>query len=201
MSIIFCVAKKTPSLPLNTCQDRCHIVRWAPTILQDIQAQFPSSIDVGMEHCADKLDCGRLVRILLLEMHDQSKGSIFEWGICWADDHSVPLGGISRIRQANMRRASYQVITLSATGDADTPAGGSVCIRFEGRIKLARRSSVLCMAQTNLEVAHQSASSGCRHDVGISLFDGGESGVGNSEARYCRGSWCWLSGGGEVETC
>ena len=91
---------------------------------------------------------------------------------------------------------SYQVITLSATGDADTPAGGSVCIRFEGRIKLARRSSVLCMAQTNLEVAHQSASSGCRHDVGISLFDGGESVVGNSEARYCRGSWCWLNGGG-----
>lgn len=24
----------------------------------------------------------------------------------------------------------YQVITLSATGDADTPAGGSVCMRY-----------------------------------------------------------------------
>lgn len=27
--------------------------------------------------------------------------------------------------------ATYHVMTLSATGDADTPAGGSVCIRFE----------------------------------------------------------------------
>lgn len=25
---------------------------------------------------------------------------------------------------------SYQVMTLSATGDADTPAGGSVCMRW-----------------------------------------------------------------------
>jgi hypothetical protein len=25
---------------------------------------------------------------------------------------------------------TYQVMTLSATGDADTPAGGSVCMRW-----------------------------------------------------------------------
>lgn len=31
----------------------------------------------------------------------------------------------------NASGGSHQVMTLSATGDADTPAGGSVCMRWE----------------------------------------------------------------------
>jgi hypothetical protein len=39
----------------------------------------------------------------------------------------------------------YQVITLSATGEAETPAGGSVCIRLKSRIK--RRRAVVDMVR------------------------------------------------------
>ena len=34
----------------------------------------------------------------------------------------------------------YQVITLSAIGEAETPAGGSVCIRWESMSVRARRA-------------------------------------------------------------
>jgi hypothetical protein len=33
---------------------------------------------------------------------------------------------------------SYHVMTLSAIGEADTPAGGSVCMRLKSRIKRLR---------------------------------------------------------------
>lgn len=38
----------------------------------------------------------------------------------------------------NRSESTYQVITLSATGEAETPAGGSVCIRYRLSIPLAR---------------------------------------------------------------
>jgi len=37
----------------------------------------------------------------------------------WASEHNTE----------QVREGSYQVMTLSGTGDADTPAGGSVCMR------------------------------------------------------------------------
>lgn len=58
------------SLPLNTRQDRRNIIRRTPPVLQDIQAQLPSGVDIGMEHLADELDRGWLVWVLLLELHD-----------------------------------------------------------------------------------------------------------------------------------
>lgn len=82
-----------------------------------------------MEHLADELDCGRLIWILLLKMHDQSKGSIFKGSICGADDDSVPVEWTIRGCFLSVSENTYQVITLSATGEAETPAGGSVCIR------------------------------------------------------------------------
>lgn len=33
-------------------------------------------------------------------------------------------------------REAHHVITLSAMGEADTPAGGSVCMRLKSRINL-----------------------------------------------------------------
>jgi hypothetical protein len=38
-------------------------------------------------------------------------------------------------RQAVFAVLSYHVITLSAIGEADTPAGGSVCMRLKSRIR------------------------------------------------------------------
>jgi len=40
---------------------------------------------------------------------------------------------------------AYQVMTLSAIGEADTPAGGSVCMRLKSRIRrLLAAVDMLC---------------------------------------------------------
>ena len=115
-------------IPLNTGQDCRHIVRWAPSVLQDVQAQFTGSVYVRMKHLTDELDRRWFVWILFLKVHNQSKGAIFKRCVGGSNDHSIP-GGASAWHKAKTR-ASYQVMTLSATGEADTPAGGSVCMRW-----------------------------------------------------------------------
>ena len=57
------------NVPLNACQYGSHVVGWTPSVLQDVQAEFSGSIDIGMEHLADKFDTRRFIRILFLEMH------------------------------------------------------------------------------------------------------------------------------------
>ena len=57
------------NVPLNACQDSSHIVGWTPSVLQNVQAELSGSIDIRMEHLADKFDTWRLIRVLLLEMH------------------------------------------------------------------------------------------------------------------------------------
>lgn len=86
-----------------------------------------------MEHLTDELDAGRFIRILLFEMHHQSEGTILEIGVGGTYDDGVPerRKSISPAAcQILLRVLTHQVITLSAMGDADTPAGGSVCIRY-----------------------------------------------------------------------
>lgn len=80
-----------PSVPLNTCQDRCHIVCGAPSVLEDIQTKLARAVDVGVEHLTDELDSRWLIRILLLEVHDEAEGAIFERGVCGPNDNSVPM--------------------------------------------------------------------------------------------------------------
>jgi len=58
--------------------------------LEDVKAQLAGGVDVGMEHLADKLDGWRLIRILLLELHDQPECSVFERRVCWTDNDGVP---------------------------------------------------------------------------------------------------------------
>lgn len=122
-----------PHVPLNTCQDRRHIVRWAPSVLEDVQTELAGTIYVRMEHLADELDPGRLIWVLLFEVHNQAESAIFKRSVCWADNNGVPVRDMSVIRNEQMDKTLYQVITLSAIGDAETPAGGSVCIRWNRR--------------------------------------------------------------------
>lgn len=119
-----------------------------------------------MEHLADELDLWRLVGVLLFKLHDESEGSVLKGRVCGADNDGVP----------ECRRVSTiccyfaclentdQVMTLSGMGDAETPAGGSVCMRWERLANHGGRQGQ--DAVTNLEVTHQTASSGCRHDGG-----------------------------------
>lgn len=77
-------------IPLNTCKHCSNIISRAPSVLQDVQAQLASSVDVGMKHLADKLDGGWLVRVLLLKMHHKAECAIFEGCIGGSNDDSVP---------------------------------------------------------------------------------------------------------------
>ena len=77
--------------PLNARQYRCHIVCGAPAVLKDVKAQFTGTVNVRVEHLADELHCRRLVGILFFEIHNESKGPIFERGIHRSDNDSVPV--------------------------------------------------------------------------------------------------------------
>lgn len=80
-----------------------------------------------MEHLTDKLHKGRLVGVLFFELHNESECTIFKWSVCWTNDDGVP--DRSEQDRPHAGDITYQVITLSAMGDAETPDGGSVCIR------------------------------------------------------------------------
>jgi hypothetical protein len=58
--------------------------------LQNVETKLSGGVDVGVEHLADELDLGRLVGILLFELHHKSKGAIFKRSVCGADDDGVP---------------------------------------------------------------------------------------------------------------
>lgn len=72
---------------------------------------------------------------------------------------------------------SYQVMTLSAMGEAETPAGGSVCMRYKHTLATSSKclwylAACLRYNAINdvfkvayLEVAHQTAASSGRHDA------------------------------------
>jgi hypothetical protein len=113
---------------LDTGEDSGDIIGWRPSVLQDIETQLASSVDVGMKHCADEFDSRWLVGILFLELHDESEGAVFKGGVGRADDDSVPVrSSVLAINYSVLE--SDHVMTLSAIGEADTPAGGSVCMR------------------------------------------------------------------------
>jgi hypothetical protein len=100
---------------------------------------------------------------LLLELHNQSKGTVFKRCISRTDDHSIP--GEELAWRGAKTQDPYQVMTLSATGDADTPAGGSVCMRC--MFCQSQNDRVLCsISTTNLEVSHQTTAGRGRHDSG-----------------------------------
>ncbi len=93
-----------------------------------------------MEHLADELDAWWSIRVLLLEMHHEPERAIFKGSVCRADNDSVPdwSKGSSvdlnkRCRVLGSEHGTYHVMTLSAIGEADTPAGGSVCMRWRSR--------------------------------------------------------------------
>lgn len=116
------------SLPLDTSEDRRHVICWAPTVLQDVQAKLAGAVHIGVKHLADEFDAGRFVGVLFLEVHDEAECAVLKGSIGGSNDHGIPAAPSQR-RYAGDDSEAYQVMTLSATGDADTPAGGSVCIR------------------------------------------------------------------------
>lgn len=70
---------------------------------------------------------------MFFEVHDQAECAIFERRVGGADDDGIPDISSEPLSKASKYavEGTYHVMTLSATGDAETPAGGSVCMRCE----------------------------------------------------------------------
>lgn len=82
--------KDDSNAPLDTSENCSHIVCWTPSVLENVKAQLACAVHVGVKHLADELDTWRLVRILLLKVHYQAKGSVFEGRIGRSDDDGIP---------------------------------------------------------------------------------------------------------------
>lgn len=111
-----------------------------------------------MEHLANELDKRRFVGVLLLELHDEPEGAVLEGRVGRAYNDGVPISlSVPRpLHPVGSSEGTYHCITLSATGDADTPAGGSVCIRWGGGRRVSPCSHDLNLIEglAYLEVAH-----------------------------------------------
>lgn len=81
-------------LPLNTRQDSRHIVCWTPSVLKNIETKLASSVYIGMKHLTDEFDAGRLIGVLFLEVHHQTKGSILKGRIGRANDNRIPIDAL-----------------------------------------------------------------------------------------------------------
>lgn len=80
-----------PFSPLYASQNSGYIVRWTPSVLQDIQAELTRAVYVWVKHLADELDARRLVWVCLLKVHHQPERPILKRCICRSDDYSVPV--------------------------------------------------------------------------------------------------------------
>lgn len=78
-------------VPLDTGKNSRDVVCGTPAVLEDIETEFAGGVNIGVEHLADELDRRRLIGILLLKMHHQAEGAIFEGRIGGSDDHGVPI--------------------------------------------------------------------------------------------------------------
>jgi hypothetical protein len=155
-----------------------------------------------VEHVTDELDTRRLIRVCFLKVHDEAERAVFEGCVCRADDDRIPaicqsyvpsfylplsmleessIRGWARrapVSRAGDKGESYQVMTLSAMGEADTPAGGSVCMRCVSPVSpsFSAMHQSCCMLHiaarvAYLEVAHQTAAGGCRHCSKVAWVD------------------------------
>lgn len=84
-------------VPLNACQDSCHIVCGAPAVLENIETKLASAIHVGVEHLADKLDARWLIGVLFFKVHHQAEGTILEGSIGGADNDGIPGGSSANV--------------------------------------------------------------------------------------------------------
>ena len=94
---------------LDGRQDRGHVVRRGPPVLEDVETELAVGVDVGVEHAGEEFDGGRFVRVGFVKGEDEFEGAVFkgrvgwEWrdvgstgtrsrrgGLAWAKYHGVP---------------------------------------------------------------------------------------------------------------
>lgn len=98
-------------VPLDTRKNSGDIISGTPSVLEDIEAQLARGVHVRVEHLTDELHKRRLIWILLLELHDESEGTVFEWRVGGSDDDRVPGVELATVPQASPRPASPERAT------------------------------------------------------------------------------------------
>ena len=78
------------TIPLDAGQDCCHVVRRAPTVLQNIQTQLSSSVHIWVELLTNEFYAWRLVWVLLFEVHHQTECSILKGSIRRPNNNCIP---------------------------------------------------------------------------------------------------------------
>jgi hypothetical protein len=81
---------------LNTRQDSGHIIGRTPSVLKNVETEFTSSVNIGMEHLTDKFDARRLVGVLFLKVHHEAKGSVLEGCIGGTNDDGIPMNALEK---------------------------------------------------------------------------------------------------------
>ena len=79
------------SIPLNAGKNSRHVVCRTPAVLENVETEFAGGVNIRVEHLADELDRRRLVGILLLKVHYEAEGAIFERCIGGTDDNGIPV--------------------------------------------------------------------------------------------------------------
>lgn len=75
---------------LYRCKNSGHIVGWTPSVLQDVEADAPVSVHVGMEHFRHEPDRGGFVGVFFREFYCELKGAVLEGRVVRAKDDGVP---------------------------------------------------------------------------------------------------------------
>jgi uncharacterized protein YlxP (DUF503 family) len=70
---------------LDARKDGRNIVRWAPSVLQDIKTKFSIRVNVGMEHSGQELDSRWLIWVTLVECQRKFESAIFKRCVRYID--------------------------------------------------------------------------------------------------------------------
>lgn len=69
---------------LDAGQNSGDVVRWAPTVLQNVEAELSIRVYIWVEHPRQEFDSWRFVRVALIEGEEKFESAIFEWCFSYA---------------------------------------------------------------------------------------------------------------------
>ena len=75
---------------LDAGEDGGNVVDGTPLVLEDVQADLPVVVDVGVEHFGEEPDVRGLVGVVLGELQDQLERSALPRGVVGAEDDGLP---------------------------------------------------------------------------------------------------------------
>lgn len=75
---------------LNASENGADIECRGPSVLQDVETQLATLVNVGMKHLRDKLYHRWFCWVLLVELDHEFECAILEWGVFWADNDGIP---------------------------------------------------------------------------------------------------------------